>query len=66
MDCAEDLPKVAEDVRSRGVADSEKIINAFLETYARWEKIIAEAGRDPETVARLMREKIISVAPTGL
>jgi hypothetical protein len=51
---------IAEVAKKEGVADPESIIKAHLENVAKWEKIAAEIGEDPEKFAQALWDEVYS------
>lgn len=51
--------------RELGVQDPEKIMQAFLEVYPKWEKLVADIGLDVDKFAQLLDQEIYSKLDPG-
>jgi len=55
-----EVERVAETAKERGVEDPERIIRIFQENTAKWEKIVAEAGDDWDAYEEALHREIFS------
>jgi TRAP-type C4-dicarboxylate transport system substrate-binding protein len=58
------LPKAIEKGKERKVRDPEKIADELLRLRAKWTKLLADNGRDPETFQKLLWQEIYSKVKT--
>lgn len=54
----DDLPRLAEDFKGRGVADPEKLIQSHLAALDKWEKIVEKTGTDRAALEKAIQEEI--------
>lgn len=56
---------IPEGARKLGVQDPEKIMQIFIETYPKWEKLVADIGLDTEKYAQILDQEIYSKLDPG-
>jgi len=54
-----------ENGKKRGIKNPEKIAASIIELRAKWDKLLADNGRDPETFERLLWEQVYSKVPVN-
>ena len=54
----EELPRIAEDMSKRGVADPMKLIDLHLANIEKWRKKAAEVNEDPQKLVQALRAEV--------
>jgi TRAP-type C4-dicarboxylate transport system substrate-binding protein len=57
---AEDLPRLAEDFKARGVAVADKLMKQHLAAIAKWVKIVEKTGSDRAALIKVIEDEIYS------
>ena len=57
---AEDLPRLAEDFKARGVADADRLMKQHLAAIAKWVKIVEKTGSDRAALIKVIENEIYS------